>query len=218
VGPLGVAVAGRRVAVGVAGRLVGAGGTVVGVGVSVTSGVGVIVGVSVGVGVGVSTGVGVWVDVGVKVGLGVLVGVDVAVGDPMNDVREQPRALIMTSMITSVEVIVAASFLPVIVEPADPLSPRKPCSWQYDKPKRELEDLPPLERSPPRRASPTVTPGGRATRHSRICGGRLCLCADLSMRILPPVDRSLKAVLGRPDSSPQPMCTRRKLGHRRTRT
>ena len=122
------------------------GGTVVGVGVSVTSGVGVTVGVSVGVGVGVSTGVGVCVDVGVKVGFGVLVGVDVAVGDPMNDVREQPRALIMTSVITSVEVIVAASFLPVILKSTDPLSPRKPCSWLYDKPKRELEDLPPLER------------------------------------------------------------------------
>jgi hypothetical protein len=127
VGPLGVAVAGRRVAVGVAARLVAVGGTVVGVGVSVTSGVGVTVGVSVGVGVGVSTGVGVCVGVNVKVGLGVLVGVGVAVGDPMNDVSEQPRMLIMTSMITSIEVIVAASFLPVIVEPADPLSRRKPC-------------------------------------------------------------------------------------------
>lgn len=198
VGPLGVAVADRRVAVGAAGRLVGVGGAVVGVGVSVTSGVGVTVGVSVGVGVGVSTGVGVCVDVGVKVGLGVLVGVDVAVGDPMNDVREQPRALIMTSMITSVEVIVAASFLPVILKSTDPLSPRKPCSWLYDKPKRELEDLPPLERSPPRRPSPTVTPGGRGTRHSRICGGRLCLCADLSLRILPLADTFLRGGLGHP--------------------
>lgn len=197
-GPLGVAVAADRVAVGVAARLVAVGGTAVGVGVSVTSGVGVTVGVSVGVGVGVSTGVGECVGVGVKVGLGVLVGVDVAVGDPMNDVREQPRALIMTSMITSVEVIVAASFLPVILKSTDPLSPRKPCSWQCDKPKRELEDLPPLERSPPRRASPTVTPGGRGTRHSRICGGRLCLCADLSMRILPLADTFLRGGLGHP--------------------
>ena len=193
-------VAARRVAVGVAGRLVGVGGTVVGVGVSVTSGVGVTVGVSVGVGVGVSTGVGECVDVGVKVGLGVLVGVAVAVGDPMNEVKEQPRMLAMTSMVTNAAEVVTASFLRVIVKSTDPLSPRKPCNWLHDKPKRELEDLPPLERSPPRRASPTVTPGGRGTRHSRICGERLCLCAGLSMRILPPVDRSPKVVLGRLDS------------------
>jgi hypothetical protein len=106
---------------------------VVGVGVSVTSGVGVTVGVSVGVGVGVSTGVGVCVDVGVKVGLGVLVGVDVAVGDPINDVKEQPRMLTMASMATNAAEVVTTSFLPVMVKSTALLSPRKPCGWQYDK-------------------------------------------------------------------------------------
>jgi hypothetical protein len=127
VGPLGVGVAARRVAVGVAGRLVGVGGTVVGVGVSVTSGVGVTVGVSVGVGVGVSTGVGVCVGVNVKVGLGVLVGVGVAVGDPMNEVKEQPRMLSMTRKVSSVAAAVPASFGAVILKPIDLLSSGKPC-------------------------------------------------------------------------------------------
>lgn len=172
----------------------------VGVGVSVTSGVGVTVGVSVGVGVGVSTGVGVCVDVGVKVGLGVLVGVDVAVGDPMNELNEQPKTLASINALTRAAKTVPASFLRAILKPIDLLSTDEPWNRFPDKGKRELEDLPPLERSPPRRASPTVTPGGRGTRHSRICGGRSCLCADLSMRILPPVDRSPKVVLGRLDS------------------
>ncbi len=140
--------AGRLVAVGAAGRLVGVGGTVVGVGVSVTSGVGVTVGVSVGIGVGLSTGVGEWVDVGVKVGLGVRVDVGVAVGDPTNEVREQPRRLTVTSRATSATAVVGASFLPIIIKSTDLLSPRKPGSRLQNKPKRELEDLPPLERSP----------------------------------------------------------------------
>jgi hypothetical protein len=127
VGPLGVAVADRRVAVGAAGRLVAVGGTVVGIGVSVTSGVGVTVGVSVGVGVGVSTGVGVCVDVGVKVGLGVLVGVAVAVGDAKKDVKEQPKRPTITRKASRVAAAVPASFGAVILKPVDLLSSGKPC-------------------------------------------------------------------------------------------
>ena len=163
VGPLGVGVAGRRVAVGVTGRLVAVGGTVVGIGVSVTSGVGVTVGVSVGVGVGVSTGVGVFVDVGVNVGLGVLVGVGVAVGDPMNELKEQPRMLTMTSMATNAAAVVTASFLPVIIKFTDPLSPKNPCVWQSDKPKREIGHPPPWERICPAHA-PVLSPVGRRER------------------------------------------------------
>lgn len=103
------------------------GGTVVGVGVSVTSGVGVTVAVSVGVGVGVSTGVGVCVDVGVKVGLGVLVGVGVAVGDAMRDIKEQPKRLTITRKVSSVAAVVPASFGAVILKPIDLLSSGKPC-------------------------------------------------------------------------------------------
>jgi hypothetical protein len=160
VGPLGVGVAGRRVAVAVAGRLVAVGGTVVGVGVSVTSGVGVIVGVSVGVGVGVSTGVGVCVDVGVKVGLGVLVDVGVAVGDAMNEIKEQPRMLAMASTVTSAATVLTASFILVLVKSTDPPLPSRLCRWLPHKPKRELENLPPLERICPARA-PLLYPVGR---------------------------------------------------------
>jgi hypothetical protein len=148
------------VGVGVTGRLVAVGGGVVGVGVSVTAGVGVTVGVSVGVGVGVSTGVGVCVDVGVKVGLGVLVGVAVGVGDPMNELKEQPSMLTMTNTVSNAAEVVTASFLPVIIKFTDPLSPRKPCSRLRDKPKRELEDLPPLVRFCPEGAA-VLSPVGR---------------------------------------------------------
>jgi hypothetical protein len=123
-GVLGVGEEAGRVAVGAAGRLVAVGGTVVGVGVSVTSGVGVTVGVSVAVGVGEYTGVGECVDVGVKVGLGVLVDVGVAVGDPMNDVNEQPKSVIMTSTATNA-VVIDVSLLLVIAKPAALLSPPK---------------------------------------------------------------------------------------------
>jgi hypothetical protein len=99
-------------------------------------------------GVGLSTGVGEWVDVGVKVGLGVRVDVGVAVGDPINEVREQPRRLTIASRATSATAVVAASFLPIIFKSTYLLSPRKPGSQLQNKPKRELEDLPPLERSP----------------------------------------------------------------------
>lgn len=163
VGPLGVGVAGRRVGVGVTGRLVAVGGGVVGVGVSVTAGVGVTVGVSVGVGVGVSTGVGVCVDVGVKVGLGVLVGVAVGVGDPMNELKEQPSMLTMTSTATNAAEVVTASFLPVLIKFTDPLSPNSPCGWQYYKPKREIGHPPPWERICPVHA-PVLSPVGRRQR------------------------------------------------------
>jgi len=112
------------VGVAVTGLLVGVGGTVVGVGVSVTSGVGVTVGVSVGVGVGVNTGVAVCVEVGVKVGLGVLVGVGVDVGGAMNELNEQPSRLSATSVITAPANRVAAGFVRVILKPVDLLSPR----------------------------------------------------------------------------------------------
>ena len=111
-----------RLGVGVAGGLMGAGGTGVNVGVFVTSGVGVTVGVSVGVGVGVSTGVAVCVDVGVKVGLGVLVGVGVSVGAAMKEVKEQPKRLTITSTVTAAAMAVPASVLPVILKPVDLLS------------------------------------------------------------------------------------------------
>jgi len=197
-GALGVGVAGRLVAVGVAGRLVAVGGTVVGVGVSVTSGVGVTVGVSVAVGVGECTGVGEWVDVGVKVGLGVLVDVGVAVGDPMNDVKEQPRRLTMTSTATNAAVVVVMSFLLVIAKPADLLSPRKrhtisltsqSGSWKTSRLWTEVR---------PSRASLAATPGGQGIRHARTCAGRLCPCAALSMPPFLPAHGSGKGALDHP--------------------
>jgi hypothetical protein len=191
--------AGRLVAVGAAGRLVGVGGTVVGVGVSVTSGVGVTVGVSVGMGVGLSTGVGEWVDVGVKVGLGVLVDVGVAVGDPTNEVREQPRRLTVTSRATSATAVDAASFLPVIFKSTDLLSPGTPGRRLQNKPKRELEDLPPLERSPPETRIADSGPNGRRTRRARTCAGRRCPSDSLSLGPCP-VNSLAKGVRDHPGS------------------
>ncbi len=109
--------AGRLVGVAVAGRRVAVGGTGVKVGVSVTAGVGV------SVGVGVSTGVAVWVSVGVNVGLGVLVGVGVGVGGPMKDAKEQPRRLTMAKTATAMAPTVPARCFLVILEPVALLSP-----------------------------------------------------------------------------------------------
>jgi hypothetical protein len=159
VGPLGVGVAARRVAVGVAGRLVAVGGTVVGVGVSVTSGVGVTVGVSVGVGVGVSTGVGECVDVGVKVGLGVLVGVGVAVGDAMRDIKEQPKRLTITRKVSSVAAAVPASFGAVILKPIDLLSADE-LSHRTLTSQSGSQDTPAFGKNPSRK-SPVISALGR---------------------------------------------------------
>lgn len=126
-GAFGVGVAGRRVGVAVAGRRVGVGGTGVGTGVLVTSGVGVTVGVSVGTGVGDSTGVAVCVEVGVKVGLGVLVWVGVAVGAPIKEVKEQPKRLNMTRMVSSTAKTVPTCLV-AILNPTVLLSSKKPDS------------------------------------------------------------------------------------------
>ncbi len=79
VGGRGVGLAGGRVAVAVAGRLVGVGGIGLSVGVDVATRVGVSVGGGAAVGDGSTSTVGVAVHVAVTDGLGVLVGVGVAV-------------------------------------------------------------------------------------------------------------------------------------------
>jgi len=75
-----VGVAGRRVGVARAGRLVGVGGTGVNGGVDVATRAGVSVGASVAVGEGCVSGVGVTLQVAEADGLGVLVGVGVTEG------------------------------------------------------------------------------------------------------------------------------------------
>lgn len=90
-----VGVGRRRVGVAVGGRRVAVGGTGVNVGVSVARVVGVTVGVSVTVGVGVSVGVGVWIGVAVNGGVGVLVAVGVAVGaGEKSDAKGQLQAMV----------------------------------------------------------------------------------------------------------------------------
>jgi hypothetical protein len=67
------------------------------------------------------------VEVGVKVGLGVLVWVGVAVGAPMKEVKEHPKRLAMTRMVSSMAKTVPTCLVDFL-NPTVLLSSKRPDS------------------------------------------------------------------------------------------
>ena len=103
-----VGVAGRRVGVARAGRLVGVGGTGVNGGVDVATRAGVSVGANTAVGEGCVSTVGVTVDVAEADGLGVLVGVAVTAGGRPT---EESRGHVQLKVIIAATIAGASTFI-----------------------------------------------------------------------------------------------------------